>query len=85
MLVPLPVVPCLCSALLLAVSIRFFATLASALEIVVPWYKTSQMSGNVNNDFNPSFLPKMLTWAAKVMVWGLQGDWICHNESTLRD
>lgn len=63
----------------------FFATLASTLEVAVPWYKISQMSSNVNDYFNPSFLSNMLTWAAKVMVWTLQGDWICHNESALRD
>lgn len=73
LLVPLLVVPCLCSALLLAIKIRVFTTLASVVEGAVPWYKISQISSNVNDDFNPNFLPNMLTWA-KVMVWSLQGD-----------
>ena len=67
-LVPLLWMPCLCSALLFAIKISFFATLASVLEVAVPWYKISQMSSNVNDDLNPSFLPNMLTWGAKVMV-----------------
>lgn len=74
LLVPLLVVPGLCSALLLAIKIRFLATVASVLEVAVPWYKISQMSSNVNDDFSPSFLPNMLTWGAKVMVWTLQSD-----------
>lgn len=82
MLLPLLVMPCLCSALVLAIKIRF---LVSALEVADPRHKIYQMSSNVNNDFNPHFLPNMLSWGGeKLMVWTLQGGWICHNGSMLR-
>lgn len=82
MLLPLLVLPCLCSALVLTIKIRF---LVSALAVADIWHKIYQMCSNVHNDFNPHFLPNMLSWGGeKLMVWTLQGDWICHNGSMLR-
>lgn len=84
-LLPLQVMRCLCSALVLTIKIRFLATLASALEVADPRHKIYQMSGSVNIDFNPHFLPNTLSCSGeKLTVWTLQGDWICHNGSMLR-
>lgn len=70
MLLPLLLLPWLCSALVLTIKIRF---LVSALAVADLWHKIYQMCSNVHNDFNPHFLPNMLSWGGeKLMVWTLQ-------------
>lgn len=74
-LLPLLMMPGLCSALVLTIKIRVLATLASGLQVGDPWHKIYQMSSSVNNDFNPHSLPNILSWSGeKLMVWTLQGD-----------